>query len=336
MEADSNVEQTTDVVTQNEAAQPQTEQTTATTESSPLSLDDALAKALQPEDAAASTTEPQAIEKPKETAVEALQPKEHWEKSEKDIFAKLPDDDSKKAFLEIRRKADQKITENAQAKSALDSFVSKIKPFGVDSPEKLLPMVEYYARVEADYQKNPLAVIEFLAQQKGIDLRKHYSGQAAQTITEGEEWIDPRTAQLEKTVEELKQERIREVQFKKEQAIAAANQKIQEFSQAKDDSGGLKHPHFERLEGEMTFLITSGKAKTLEDAYEMATRLDQELYQQQLEQKIKAEREAEEAARKEEVKKASIAGRHLSGTGAARIAPKVKSLDDALSIALGS
>lgn len=336
MEADSNVEQTTEVVTQNEAATPQTEETTTTTEnteSAPLTLDDALAKALKPEAEAPATTEPQATEKP---VVEALQPKEHWEKSEKDIFAKLPDDETKKAFLEIRRKADQKITENAQAKSALDNFVSKIKPFGVDSPEKLLPMVEYYSRVEADYQKNPMAVIEFLASQKGIDLKKHYSGQQQVQQPADDEWVDPRTAQLEKTVEELKAERQRELQAREQEIKNAVNKEITEFSQTKDDSGNLKFPHFERLRGEMSLLLNAGKAQTMEDAYNLAMRLDPELYQQQLEQKIKAEREAEEAARREEVKKATTAGRHLSGTGAARAAPKIRTLDDALSVALNS
>lgn len=341
MEADSNVEQTTDVVTQNEAATPQAEETTTTTtttetaESAPLTLDDALAKALKPEEGNADIELPQA-DKPKE--LEALQPKEHWEKSEKDIFAKLPDDETKKAFLEIRRKADAKITENAQAKSAYDGFVNKIKPFGVDSPEKLLPMVEYYHRVETDYQRNPIAVIEFLASQKGIDLKKHYAGQAqtqAPAATD-DEWVDPRTAKLEKTVEELQAERQREKQAKEQEIKNAVNKEITEFSQTKDDSGNPKFPHFERLRGEMSLLLNAGKAQTMEDAYNLAMRLDPELYQQQLEQKIKAEREAEEAARREEVKKATTAGRHLSGTGASRAAPKIRTLDDALSAALNS
>ena len=71
-----------------------------------------------------------------------------------------------------------------------------------------------------------------------------------------------------------------------------------------DDKGNLKHPHFDKVRAKMGNLIDAGEAKSLQDAYAKAVRLDDDLYNQSLEAQRKSAKAEEDAKRKAAVEKA--------------------------------
>lgn len=335
MDADSNVELTTDVVAQNEPELAQENNNTSRT-----SLDDALAKALEgarehdiedkPNSDAQEAGETEEVKPTEKQPEDILQPKQHWEASEKDIFSKLPDAESKKAFIDIRKKAEAEITKNAQARKEKEDIDRIWQPFS--SMGTVQDGLNYYLGIERKMQADPKNTILGLAKMYNVDLGQSTMQPAMDNSDE--EWVDPRVKQLEEKLSKFEERQANEERIKKAAENANIQAAIQNFTQTKDESGELKYPHFERLRSEMSRLLTAGISRTLEDAYEAAEKLDQELFSQRLELETKAKLQAEEKARKQEIKKAEVASRHLSGTGASRTAPRVKSLDDALAIAL--
>lgn len=298
-------------------------------------LADAISKALAGNGESKSEEEPTDAPEPEKVKSEAppapaLEAKQHWPQEAKDLLAILPDDVSKQKFAEFVRKGEAEITKYSQAKSTFERFGGEIRQFGLNDVGEVLPVLSQFAQLNQSYQRDPIATIEYLAKQKGIDLRRHYSGEQ----TYEEEYTDPKVRQLEDRLSNYE----RQIEFEKQQKEQAQRVEVQraikEFSEAKDESGALKYQHFDRLKQEMSQLLGAGIAQSMEDAYDLALYKTRELYQQEIERKQKADREAWERARLEEVKKAEAASKHLSGTGATRAAPKIRTVEDAVRAAL--
>lgn len=87
-----------------------------------------------------------------------------------------------------------------------------------------------------------------------------------------------------------------------------AQNQIVAFSEAKDDKGNLKHPHFEKVRENMGYLkaqaVQKGNDMSLDVAYEKAVRLDDDLFSSVLEKNDKKTEAKAEADRKEAVAKA--------------------------------
>ena len=73
------------------------------------------------------------------------------------------------------------------------------------------------------------------------------------------------------------------------QQVASTQSMIDQFAQAKDEQGNLKHPHFESVRDTMGVFINSGKAQGLDQAYEMAIYSDPKLRAEMIEEQVKAE-----------------------------------------------
>ena len=93
-----------------------------------------------------------------------------------------------------------------------------------------------------------------------------------------------RAAKAECDVEDLRKEVSKlKTELAKKQSI------IDQFAQAKDEQGNIKHPHFESLRDTMGVFINSGKAKDLDQAYEMAIYSDPKLRAEMIEEQVRAE-----------------------------------------------
>ena len=88
-----------------------------------------------------------------------------------------------------------------------------------------------------------------------------------------------------------------------QQAISDAQAAIDDFAQATDDSGNLKHPHFEEVRDDMQAMFTSGLATDLETAYESAIWSRPELRDKLLKQKTEDAMKLADAKRKESVER---------------------------------
>ena len=136
-----------------------------------------------------------------------------------------------------------------------------------------------------------------LAQGYGIDLSS-YDSDTAEFETESQ--ISQLQQQNQAILAELNQFKQQNLQSARQQT----ENQINTFSLAKDDKGNLKYPHFEQVRVKMGNLIDAGEAKGLEDAYNKAIRLDDELYNQSLDAQRKRAQAEEDARRKAAVEKA--------------------------------
>ena len=105
---------------------------------------------------------------------------------------------------------------------------------------------------------------------------------------------------------------------------------------AKDAKGNIKHPHFEKLRERMGRLVNAGETTDLEEAYNMAVRLDNDLYKETISNERKAVTKKEEDRRKAAVDKAKkvqpARGRSALPSGSV----KASDLDDLLRTSIGT
>jgi len=89
---------------------------------------------------------------------------------------------------------------------------------------------------------------------------------------------DPQILQLQ---QQLNQTQAHIQTMQQSQVMAQQQQlvdQVESFSTAKDAKGNLKHPHFEKLRERMGRLVNAGETTDLNEAYGMALRLDNDLY----------------------------------------------------------
>ena len=154
--------------------------------------------------------------------------------------------------------------------------------------------------------RNPGQVLQFLAQTWGQNI-----GELAQ----GQPYIDPVIAkQLRETQSALQQvtrQNWERDQAARQQQYSALVNHITEFEQAKDASGNLKHPYAAEVGQDMGLLLQTGRAQSLEQAYEIATKLHPKAQEERQKAAEKAARET--AARTTtDAEQARNAGRNIA------------------------
>lgn len=75
---------------------------------------------------------------------------------------------------------------------------------------------------------------------------------------------------LQRQLSELTSKLNEQQKYLDAQRAESTAREYQEFVNAKDDKGNLKHPYFEDVKGEMFNLFKAGMAKNFEDAYDQA------------------------------------------------------------------
>ena len=75
---------------------------------------------------------------------------------------------------------------------------------------------------------------------------------------------------LQRQLSELTSKLNEQQKYLDEQRAESTAREYQEFVNAKDDKGNLKHPYFDDVKGEMMNLFKAGMAKNFEDAYDQA------------------------------------------------------------------
>ena len=184
----------------------------------------------------------------------------------------------------------QKITTDGQKIKALSSFEEALAPFQARLQQVQAPPHEYVRRLAAADQmlaSDPVRGIQEVARLYGIDLRQAVTGQP-----------DPNNA-LHSKIHEL-ETRLSDREKADEQArLRAANQQIEQFKKDR--------PYFDAAVDMMDKLITSGAAKGLEDAYDMAINAHPEIRaKRDTEAKAEAEKKAAEEAKAKAAKDAKI------------------------------
>jgi hypothetical protein len=151
-----------------------------------------------------------------------------------------------------------------QFNEVLNPYMETIRGLGMDAPKavKALMEADHALRYSDPQQKQQLFMR--LAQQYGVNL-----GDMSQLP---QQMVDPNISALQQELNRVRGE----VLSWKEQQEQVQNQSLL----SEIDSFAMKAEHFEEARPTMISLLQSGVATTLEDAYEKALRLDDNLYQQ--------------------------------------------------------
>jgi hypothetical protein len=259
-----------------------------------------------PEDGA----EPEELAATPEPGLEAPQ---HWSSTDKAVFAKQPKEAQE--FL-LRRHKDmeadytRKTQEVAETKRFKDTFDQLLTPYrqtfamnGLDDVGGVRYLLGYFSAL----QQNPAATIQSLAQQYGVDLGQNQGGT-----------VDPNMKPLLDKIQLLESQIAQTSQAQQYQVSSNLLEQVNSFRDEKDATGNLKHPHYETVRQDMSWLVGNGRAKSLQEAYEQAVRLHPDIYDKAIEQSILEKQKAEQQAAQKKVneeaqKKAAQAKKAASG-----------------------
>ena len=232
-----------------------------------------------------------------------LKAPKNWSEDVRSKFTELPREAQEymlKRDKEMTADYTRKTQEVAEQRKNFESLDKVIAPMRQQIAASGVSETEYIARLlNADMalRNNPKMALKQLAQGYGIDLSS-YDSDTAEFETESQ--ISQLQQQNQAILAELNQFKQQNLQSARQQT----ENQINTFSLAKDDKGNLKYPHFEQVRVKMGNLIDAGEAKGLEDAYNKAIRLDDELYNQSLDAQRKRAQAEEDARRKAAVEKA--------------------------------
>ena len=240
-----------------------------------------------------------------------------WPKEQREAFESLPDD-QQEFMLKRERERDaaftRKTSELAEQRKEAQSVLDVVKPYEAQMRANGIQPQEYIARLmtyDQALRQNPKQALDYLAQHYGVTQQSSDTGAGQQTSYE--EPADPQYQQLQQQINQQAQY-LRSME--QSQQDAQYNQlvtKVEDFANEKDSNGDLKFPHFEKLRERMGRLVTSGETTDLQQAYNMALRLDDGLYKQTLASERKAVANKEEERRKAAVQKAKRAKPSSSG-----------------------
>ena len=237
----------------------------------------------------AENTEPQEVETATDDRVAPPQEwsgnaKVRWEKLPKDIQAEIAKDYSN-------------VNEQRQRYAALDNVLEPRKQALTVNHGSVEQGINYLFSISDYAEKNPAEFIQWFAQQRGIDL-------AQNAPQEGQPQQHPDMSAALQEIQTLKQE-LGSIKQNTEQSHTQALQ-----SQIDTFARDPKHPYFNDVKQVMSALMNSGKAETLEAAYDMAVYADPTIRAQMQAQ----EQERVDAEKREKAERAKKAAGSIGGS----------------------
>lgn len=219
--------------------------------------------------------------KPDPVLEPGLEAPQHWSAEDKAAFTKIPKDAQE--FVLRRHKAmeadyTRKTQEVADTKRFKDSVDQLLTPYrtqfamhGMDEVGAIRHLVGWFTSL----QQSPAETLQILAQQYGVDFNQKQ-----------DENVDPNFKALRDEITFLKSQIAQTHQAQQHQVSSNLFEQVNSFRDEKDSAGNAKHPHFETVRQDMSVLVGSGRAKTLQEAYELAVRLHPDIHDKSLEQSI--------------------------------------------------
>lgn len=285
-------------------------------------------------------------------ATKPLEPPARWTKSQKEWFATLAPE-AQRHLVDIGRENQTSVvkatTEAAQLRQRFDAIDKLLEPRrqqwaqnGWDDSRALNMLFAYWDLA----QRDPLAFIHNFAQERGMDLATLFAPQqrSAQPAASGADGTPPSALPPEavRQMEELRRQNQvlfqhvnqltgavdRRAQAERAQLVDELSAELRAFQEAADANGSLLHPFFPEVRADMAQLMQIGKAKTLQEAYELAIRINPDAYAKVEESREIERRRADEHRRAEEAERAKRAGAMVSSTSTDYSSPPSGSDDD--------
>jgi ribosomal protein L23 len=267
------------------------------------------------------------VEDTKEEAVEAeeaeiveedIDAPEHWAQEDKETF-KAVDRKAKDFLLKRHKEMQSDYTKKQQELSEqvriADKYRQAIAPHeeylrqhGIDPTQAFERMISTEKTLRLSPAAEKAKALQDVARQYGVELDP----------SQEQPQIDETTKAI---FDELKQQRAYILNLehqRKAQEQQSAQETIEAFSNAKDESGKLKYPHFETVKVKMGELLQTGLVKTtdLAEVYEHAILLDKDLRKSYLAQQDAVTKLNEAARQKAAASKRAGSMNIKSGTSA--------------------
>ena len=189
------------------------------------------------------------------------------------------------------------------------------------NPDQMLPYLGQQFK-----PRNPAEVVQALSQAWGVDL-----GQVAQSAP----YIDPAIQNLVmpmyNRLQQMEQTHFQREQAERQRQYQMVEQEISAFESEKDESG-LKHPFFRDVYQDMVVLVQMGRANSLSEAYDMATRYHPAA--QEAKAKAAEQKALQDAARASAgTRQAVAANRNINGAASGQSANGNLSMREAMELA---
>ena len=165
-------------------------------------------------------------------------------------------------------------------KWADDVFSTRQERLGQMGFTKAQEYIEHLTAIDDALAKDPVGTLRALSEAYGVDINNN----------------DQISNSFAKRIAEMEQSLANQQAYIRQQQTQTANQAFEDFTNAKDDAGNLKHPHWEEVRSDMANLIQKGICTTLEDAYERAIWSNKDVREKMIAAQAKAELESKVAA----------------------------------------
>lgn len=221
-------------------------------------------------------------------ALEAISAPKHWPKEEQEIFNTWDANvqhqvmDRYKAMEGDYTKKTQALAKYKKRNESLDEIYG---PFRDDFQRAGMDEVAATRQLLAAHKylrEDPQQALKWLAKSYGVDLTAVNDDTAIE-----DEYADPQMKAMQQQIAQLQgtitnqQQQAQNMQKQEVQAM------IDNFQTAKDADGNLKHPHFDVVQNQMSGLISSGVAKDIASAYDMAVYANPETRAKVLDEQVK-------------------------------------------------
>jgi hypothetical protein len=248
-------------------------------------------------------------------------PPEHWSDEDKEAFGTM-DESGRSWALRLETNASKGIEKkSAELKTLRDAFEPYKHLFPAGSE---VAAVQQLFNAQVSLQTNPVEGIKWLMKSYGVDEK-----QFAPSTETTDEFADPEVTKLRAEIKELKTTSERNAQTAQHTQQNAMMAEINQFRDA-EDNGERLHPHFNEVSGVMSGLMQSGRADSLEKAYEQAVWSLPE-YRDSEVQRIAAEKAEKDLKERTKVAaKAEKTAKTVNGANGATLETKPVSLTDSL------
>lgn len=181
---------------------------------------------------------------------------------------------------------------------AIAPYAQNIHQLGLDAPQAIQRLLHADHTLRNSDPVTKAQYLQSLAHEYGIELN----------LAQQPSNIDPQTQYLMNQLNELRQTQQMWQNSLQQQEQTKANHELAQFATADKE-------HFDAVRNDMADLLESGKAQSLQDAYEMAIWMRPDIRQTLIErQQTEARRQQEEQARNQRARAASVSVRGSSPT----------------------
>ena len=239
-----------------------------------------------------------------EEAEPPIEPEEHWSEPDKLAFRNIPAE-HRTWVMERYKRIEADNTRKSQEAATLRAFRASLEQvyephkaeFAAQGLDEIGAVRSLFA-IRENLKKNPQATLQWLAQQFNVDL----SG-----LNNAEE-ADPQTQAISQAMQQMTNRLSTFEQTLNQDRTNQAMKMLDNFMKEKDDSGNIRHPHFEAVTNDITQLMQAGIVPLgdLQAAYDKAMLLHPELVKTEKKAQVKA---SPDTVKQDELTKAATAAK---------------------------